>query len=167
MEHATDTTTADALASVIQRVCYSDAPRLAREADTNAGKRRARIHAETAMKVLEPNEPVEIVAVHVFNLTPFVSWLGDSVFLLTDRAIVSTWEPILPVALLSMKKRYEFTDIEDVSVEQSKRQLGTEYTRLVLRLRDHGSEVFSLSPSGAAEEAAQQIRGHISAVRGT
>jgi hypothetical protein len=161
MKDGSETTTKEALADVIRRTCYQGSP-LALETDDKAGKRRSRIHAKVARKVLEDGETVQFASPIALYTAPFAAFLGDWVLLLTERAIVTTWEPPLPVTFLSRATRREFTEVEAVSVEESAWP-----SKLHVDLRGAGSEVFPLESDEAAKEAAQLIRLRISAARAT
>jgi hypothetical protein len=145
---------AESLAEFIRTSIHEDAG-IARELSS----RRILIHAQVAMKALEPDETVELAALRDFDGTGISLIIGDSVLLLTDRAILVTREPVLPAAFLSRVKRYELSQVEAVSVEPDSRWP----SRLRVDLRDEGSQAFSLTPTGKSEEAARLIQPWISA----
>jgi hypothetical protein len=131
------------------------------EPDQKRGRKRAQVHAQTAMKALDADEPVLFAALieHGYGLWGVV--LGDSLFLLTDRAFVITREPGVPIASLSRVERHEYWEIQSVDLEVA--QWFGNPSRLRVVFRDGGSNTLLLSPPGKSEEALALIRPHTAA----
>jgi hypothetical protein len=147
----------EALSELIRTSISSDEPLMQRPSD-----RRILVHAQVAMRLLEVDESVQFAALRNFDATRITLVLGDSVLVLTDRAMVITRVPVIPVASLSRAKRHEFDQVEAVTVEAR----SPWPNRLRVDLRGEGSEAFSLSPPGKAEAAAQLIQPHNSPASG-
>jgi hypothetical protein len=147
----------EVLAKLIRTSIYAEPP-LARprKTDEKRGERRALVHARAATKALEPYESVRFVAMQERWGALLGPVLGDTLFLLTDRAIVTTSEPGIPITFLSRAKRYEYGQIDSVSVESA--QFFGKASRLLVEFRDGWSSTFLLAPPGKSEEAAVLLR---------
>jgi hypothetical protein len=148
-----------ALSELIRTEVYAEVP-LGQEVDEKRGERRALVHAQAAMKVLQPNESVQFAAQRERGGVFLGALLGDTLLLLTDRAMVITREAGIPIAFLSRARRYDYGQIRSVSVEDA--QFFGKTSKLLVEFRAGWSDGFLLSPAGKSEEAATLMQRYLS-----